>query len=240
MPGVSLQYGLDLTHFRAIIDNPEPMASHIGREVCTGVPRQAVGHRIPTDSEEKPDPDCLGSYAGDVPLVELPEHWVLPSLLFGSTQNWGVFNRTGRVSRYQAGLDPTTKFRPVTYTENLSHDWTRADFHVMTISHVRHEGMPPFSRGNGVPYRTHGSVHTVCLAYPIGCTRTDLSTDHGVYFFVFKEWHHRSQNYGRTSMSEYSQVVPVLCIPMVWHYGQGTTTTTMYIVQLFILHKGLG
>ena len=68
VPGVSLQYGLDLTHFRAIINNPEPMASRIGREVCTGVPRQAAGHRIPTGSEEKPDPDCLGSYAGDVPV----------------------------------------------------------------------------------------------------------------------------------------------------------------------------
>ena len=36
--GESLQYGLDLTHFRAIIDNPEPMTSHIGREVRTDVP----------------------------------------------------------------------------------------------------------------------------------------------------------------------------------------------------------
>ena len=66
--GESLQYGLDLTHFRAIIDNPEPMMSRIGREVCTGVPRQAAGHRIPTDSEEKLDPDSLGSFAGDVPV----------------------------------------------------------------------------------------------------------------------------------------------------------------------------
>ena len=29
VPGESLQYGLDLTHFKAIIDNPEPMTSHI-------------------------------------------------------------------------------------------------------------------------------------------------------------------------------------------------------------------
>ena len=64
--GESLQYGLDLTHFRAIIDNPEQMTSCIGREVCTGVPRQVVGHRIPTDCEEKLDPDSLGSFAGDV------------------------------------------------------------------------------------------------------------------------------------------------------------------------------
>ena len=38
VPGESLQYGLDLTHFRAIIDNPEPMTCRIGREVYTGVP----------------------------------------------------------------------------------------------------------------------------------------------------------------------------------------------------------
>ena len=66
--GESLQYGLDLTHFRAIIDNPEPMTSRIGREVRTGVPRQAAGHGILTDCEEELDPDSLGSYAGDVPV----------------------------------------------------------------------------------------------------------------------------------------------------------------------------
>ena len=66
--GDSLQYGLDLTHFRAIIDNPELMTSRIGCEVRTGVPRQAAGHRIPTDCKEKSDPDCLGSFAGDVPV----------------------------------------------------------------------------------------------------------------------------------------------------------------------------
>ena len=68
VPGESLQYGLDLTHFRAIIDNPELMTSRIGCEVHTGVPRQAAGHRIPTDCEEKLDPDSLGSFVGDVPV----------------------------------------------------------------------------------------------------------------------------------------------------------------------------
>ena len=68
VPGDSLQYGLDLTHYLAIIDNPEPMTSHIGREVHTGVPRQAVGQRIPTDCDEEPDSDCLCSYVGDVPV----------------------------------------------------------------------------------------------------------------------------------------------------------------------------
>ena len=66
--GESLQYGLDLTHFRAIIDNPEPMTSPIGHEVCTGIPRQVVGHGILTDCEEKLDPDSLGSFTGDVPV----------------------------------------------------------------------------------------------------------------------------------------------------------------------------
>ena len=66
VPGDSLQYGLDLTHYMAIIDNPELMTSCIGCEVCMGVPRQAAGQRIPTDCDEEPDSDCLGSYAGDV------------------------------------------------------------------------------------------------------------------------------------------------------------------------------
>ena len=68
VPGESLQYGLDLTHFRAIINNPEPMTSCIGREVRTGVPQQVAGHGIPTDCEEKLDPDSLGSYVGDIPV----------------------------------------------------------------------------------------------------------------------------------------------------------------------------
>ena len=68
VPGESLQYGFDLTHFRAVIDNPELMTSHIRREVRTGIPRQVAGQRIPTDSEEKSDPVCLGSYVGDVPV----------------------------------------------------------------------------------------------------------------------------------------------------------------------------
>ena len=68
VPGDSLQYGLDLTHNMAIIDNPESMTSHIGCEVRMGIPRQVAGHRIPTDCVEKPDSDSLGSYVGDVPV----------------------------------------------------------------------------------------------------------------------------------------------------------------------------
>ena len=68
VPSDSLQYGLDLTHYMAIIDNPESMTSHIGRQVHTGIPSQAAVQRIPTDCDEEPDLDCLGSYAGDVPV----------------------------------------------------------------------------------------------------------------------------------------------------------------------------
>ena len=68
VPGDSLQCGLDLTHYMAIIDNPEPMTSCIGCEVRMGVPRQAAGQRILTDYEEMPDSDSLGSYVGDVPV----------------------------------------------------------------------------------------------------------------------------------------------------------------------------
>ena len=38
VPGDSLQYDLDLTHYMAITDNPEPMTSRIGCEVRTGIP----------------------------------------------------------------------------------------------------------------------------------------------------------------------------------------------------------
>ena len=68
VPGDSLQYGLDLTHYMAIIDNPELMTSRIGCEVRMGVPRQVVGQRIPSDCDEEPDSDSLGSYVGDVPV----------------------------------------------------------------------------------------------------------------------------------------------------------------------------
>ena len=68
VPRECLQYGLDLTLFMAIIDNPEPMTPCIRCEVSTGIPPHAAGQRIPTDCEETVDEDCLGSYAGDVPV----------------------------------------------------------------------------------------------------------------------------------------------------------------------------
>ena len=68
VPGDSLQYGLDLTHYMAIIDNPELMTFRTGREVRMGIPRQVAGQRILTDCDEEPDSDCLSSYTGDVPV----------------------------------------------------------------------------------------------------------------------------------------------------------------------------
>ena len=38
VPGCSLQYGLDLTAYLAVIDDPEQMSSKLGREVCAGAP----------------------------------------------------------------------------------------------------------------------------------------------------------------------------------------------------------
>ena len=94
--GDSLQYGLDLTHYMAIIDNPEPMTSHIGCEVRMGIPQQAAGQRIPTDCDEEPDSVSLGSYMGDVPVSGADrEPMVPPQLCSGSTQILGGYNCTG-------------------------------------------------------------------------------------------------------------------------------------------------
>ena len=55
----------------------------------------------------------------------------------------------------------------------------KADYRIRdSVSHVRHEGMPPFSQGEW------GTV-TYVLCFPGSCMPTDLSTDYGVYFFVF-------------------------------------------------------
>ena len=67
VPGDCMQYGLDLTHYMAVIENPESMMSRLGREVRMGMPQQAAGHRIPAEVGEESDPEDLGSYAEDVP-----------------------------------------------------------------------------------------------------------------------------------------------------------------------------
>ena len=88
------------------------------------------------------------------------------TITFGSTKISGGCNCTRRVSRYLADLVPMTEVCPVTYTENLSNIWTTADYPLRRlVSHVRHEGMPPFSLGEWWTIHMHKSVHTVCLAY---------------------------------------------------------------------------
>ena len=43
VPGCSLQYGLDLTVYLTVIDDPEQMSSRLGCEVHAGAPRNVAG-----------------------------------------------------------------------------------------------------------------------------------------------------------------------------------------------------
>ena len=242
VPGESLQYGLDLTHFRAIIDNPELMTSRIGHEPRMGIPRQAAGHGIPTDCEEKLDPDSLGSYAGDTPVSWAATDRILPTQLrLFPSKIRGKCKSTGRVSCYLADLVPTTEVCPVTYTENLSNVWTTADYPLWRlVSHVWHEGVPPFSHGEWwtIPYARKRIYRMSCIFLVAAHGRIKAWIT-GYNFFVFTEWHHRRRNYGWLSMSYRVRVIPVLCVQTARCYGQGMTMTTMYIIQLFI-YKRLG
>ena len=67
VPGCSLQYGLDLTVYLTIIDDPEWMSSKLGREVHAGAPQNVAGQMIVILDEEETCPECLGSYLEDVP-----------------------------------------------------------------------------------------------------------------------------------------------------------------------------
>ena len=65
--GCSLQYGMDLTVYLAIIEDPEQMLSRIGCEVQVGAPQNVAGQMIVILDGDETYPDCLGSYAEDVP-----------------------------------------------------------------------------------------------------------------------------------------------------------------------------
>ena len=67
VPGCSLQYGLDLTVYLTVIDNPEQMSSRLGCEVRAGAPGNVAGQMIVTLDEEETCPECLGSYSEDIP-----------------------------------------------------------------------------------------------------------------------------------------------------------------------------
>ena len=64
VPGCSLQYGLDLTVYLTIIDDPEWMSSRLGCKAHVGA---VAGQRIVILDEEKTCPECLGSYSEDIP-----------------------------------------------------------------------------------------------------------------------------------------------------------------------------
>ena len=65
--GCSLQYGLDLTMYLAVIDDPEWMSSRLGCEVHAGAPQNIAGQMIIILDGEETCPKCLGSYSEDVP-----------------------------------------------------------------------------------------------------------------------------------------------------------------------------
>ena len=67
VPGCSLQYGMDLTVYLAVLEDPEQMSSRIGREVRTGAPQNVAGQMIVILDGDETCPECLGSYAEDVP-----------------------------------------------------------------------------------------------------------------------------------------------------------------------------
>ena len=67
VPGCSLQYGMDLTVYLAILEDPEQMSSRIGCEVCMGAPRNVAGQMIVIPDGDETCPECLGSYEEDIP-----------------------------------------------------------------------------------------------------------------------------------------------------------------------------
>ena len=67
VPGCSLQYGLDLTVYLTVIDDPEQMSSRLGHEVHVGAPQNVTGQKIVILDKEESCLECLGSYSEDVP-----------------------------------------------------------------------------------------------------------------------------------------------------------------------------
>ena len=67
VPGCSMKYGLDLTMYLAVIDDPELMPSRLGHEVHVGAPENVAGQQIVICDEEEKCLECLGSYLEDVP-----------------------------------------------------------------------------------------------------------------------------------------------------------------------------
>ena len=64
--GCSLQYGLDLTVYLTVIEDPEWMSSRLGCEVHVGAPRNVAGQMIIILDEEETCLECLGFYSEDI------------------------------------------------------------------------------------------------------------------------------------------------------------------------------
>ena len=60
-------FGLNLAKLRIIVDTPESMTRQVACEVHMGALRNGTGLRIELRTEEDPNPECLGSFTGDVP-----------------------------------------------------------------------------------------------------------------------------------------------------------------------------
>ena len=58
--------GLNLAKLWIIVNTPESMTRQVVHEVCTGTLQNGTSLRIELRVEEDSDPECLGSFAGDV------------------------------------------------------------------------------------------------------------------------------------------------------------------------------
>ena len=60
-------FGLNLAKLRIIVDTPGSMTCQVAHQVHTGTLQNGTGLRIELQTEDDPDPECLGSFTGDVP-----------------------------------------------------------------------------------------------------------------------------------------------------------------------------
>ena len=60
-------FGLNLAKLRIIVDTPESMTCQVVHEVRMGTLQNGTGLRKELRTDEDPDPECLGSFMGDVP-----------------------------------------------------------------------------------------------------------------------------------------------------------------------------
>ena len=66
VPGC-VTFGLNLAKLRIIVDTLESMTCQVACEVRTGALPNGTGLWIELWTKEDPDPECLGSFMGDVP-----------------------------------------------------------------------------------------------------------------------------------------------------------------------------